>query len=138
MHITGVCENLERCRRCSLISVGPVAQLRPIMSTPSGSSAVSAAPISLPMSIVPVVSTVTSTKIGRRMPVSTIACLQPLTAALVCRMSCEVSMSSASQPPRMSPRAWRANVALRWAYVVCPRLGSFVPGPMEPSTQRTR
>ena len=57
-----------RCRRCSLISVGPVAQLRPIASTPSGSIAVSAAPISDPMSMVPVVSTVTWTKIGSRMP----------------------------------------------------------------------
>ena len=48
-----------RWRRCSLISAGPVAQLRPIRSMPSGSSAVSAAPISEPSSIVPVVSTVT-------------------------------------------------------------------------------
>ena len=115
MHITGMCANFERWRRCSLISAGPVAQLRPIMSMPSGSRVVSAAAISLPMSIVPVVSTVTSTKIGSRMPVSTIACLQPLTAALVCSRSCEVSTSSASEPPRMRPRACSANVAFRWA-----------------------
>ncbi len=42
MHITGMWANLERCRRCSLIRSGPVAQLRPIMSMPSGSSVVSA------------------------------------------------------------------------------------------------
>jgi hypothetical protein len=36
-----------------------VAQFSPITSMPSGSSAVSAAPISEPISIVPVVSTVT-------------------------------------------------------------------------------
>src|SRR5665647_1092216 len=37
MHMTGTCEYLERWRRCSLISVGPVAQLSPIASMPSGS-----------------------------------------------------------------------------------------------------
>ena len=38
---------------------GPVAQLSPMKSMPSGSRAVSAAPISVPSSMVPVVSTVT-------------------------------------------------------------------------------
>ncbi len=61
-----------RWRRCSLISAGPVAQFRPIMSMPSGSSAVSAAPISEPTSIVPVVSTVTCTRIGRSAPAAAI------------------------------------------------------------------
>ena len=56
---TGMRAWRDRWRRCSLISAGPVAQFRPIMSMPSGSTAVSAAPISLPSSIVPVVSTVT-------------------------------------------------------------------------------
>ena len=65
---TGSVRCLDRCRRCSLISAGPVAQLRPIMSIPSGSSAVSAAPISLPSSMVPVVSTVTWVMIGIRRP----------------------------------------------------------------------
>ena len=41
------------------ISTGPVAQFRPMMSTSNGSSAVSAAPISVPSSIVPVASRVT-------------------------------------------------------------------------------
>ena len=107
--------NFERWRRCSLISAGPVAQFRPIMSMPSGSSVVSAAAISLPISMVPVVSTVTSTKIGSRMPVSAIACLHPLTAALVCSRSCEVSTRSASAPPWMRPSACSAKVCLRWA-----------------------
>ena len=138
MHATGTAECFDRCRRCSLISAGPVAQFNPIASTPSGSSAVSAAPISLPMSIVPVVSTVTSTKIGRRMPRLTIACLHPLTAALVWSRSCEVSTRNASAPPSIRPSACSANVCFRWSYVVWPRLGSFVPGPIEPRTQRTR
>ena len=47
---------------------GPVAQFSPIRSMPSGSSAVSAAPISEPSSMVPVVSTVTCTMIGRSRP----------------------------------------------------------------------
>ena len=66
-------------------------------------------------SFVPVVSTVTCTMIGMRMPVCTIASLQPLTADLACSRSCDVSMSSASAPPRMRPRAWSANVDLRCA-----------------------
>ncbi len=74
-------------RRCSLISAGPVAQLRPITSTPSGSSAVSAAPISEPSSIVPVVSTVTWAKIGSATPASARARLAPTMAALACSRS---------------------------------------------------
>ena len=52
-------EFFDRYRKCSDISVGPVAQLRPIKSISRGSSAFKAAPISDPKSIVPVVSTVT-------------------------------------------------------------------------------
>ena len=52
-------EFLESARKCSLISAGPVAQLRPIKSTRRGANALSAAPISDPRSMVPVVSTVT-------------------------------------------------------------------------------
>ena len=50
---------LLRYLRCSDISAGPVAQFKPMMSIPIGSSALSAAPISEPINIVPVVSTVT-------------------------------------------------------------------------------
>ena len=55
---------LESVRRCSLISAGPVEQFSPMRSTPSASSAVSAAPISEPSSIVPVVSTATCATTG--------------------------------------------------------------------------
>ena len=55
----GIGECPARWRRCSLISPGPVAQFSPIMSMPSGSRAVSAAAISVPSSIAPVVSMVT-------------------------------------------------------------------------------
>ncbi len=54
----------ERWRRCSPISVGPVAQLRPMTSGCRGSMAASAAPISVPGSIRPVSSMVTWTWSG--------------------------------------------------------------------------
>ena len=75
---------------------------------PSGSSAVSAAPISEPSSIVPVVSTVTCTITGRSRPAWRSARLAPRAAALVCSRSCEVSISTASMPPASIPStcAW--------------------------------
>ena len=78
---TGSLEWRDRYRRCSLISAGPVAQFSPMTSTPSGSIAVSAAPISLPSSIVPVVSTVTWVMIGMCRPARAIARRAPSTAA---------------------------------------------------------
>ena len=101
---SGIRACLASVRRCSLISAGPVAQLSPMRSTPSGSSAVSAAPISLPSSIVPVVSTVTWATIGMRRPSARIASWSPSTAALACRRSWHVSTTSASLPPAISPR----------------------------------
>ena len=74
------------------------------MSMPSGSSAVSAAPISEPMSMVPVVSTVTWTMIGMRLPSCRMASLTPLTAARVCSRSWQVSMRKQSAPPSSMPR----------------------------------
>ncbi len=71
----------------------------------SGSSAVSAAPISEPSSMVPVVSTVTWAITGSCRPAAAIARLQPITAALVCSRSCEVSTSSTSAPPAIRPAA---------------------------------
>ena len=68
----------ERWRRASLISTGPVAQLRPTTSTCMASSTVSAAPISVPGSMRPVSSIVTwhcsgtlrsSATMARRAPV---------------------------------------------------------------------
>ena len=54
----------ERWRSASLISTGPVAQLRPTTSTCMASSTVSAAPISVPGSMRPVSSIVTWTCSG--------------------------------------------------------------------------
>ena len=101
MQATPTCALRERWRRCSLISAGPVAQLRPITSTPSGSSAVRAAPISEPISIVPVVSTVTLTRIGNFTPASAMARFAPTMAALDWSRSWHVSTWKASTPPRI-------------------------------------
>ena len=70
---------------------------------PSGSRAVSAAPISEPSSMVPVVSTVTCTMIGTWMPDAVIARLAPRTADLVCSRSWQVSIITASMPPSSMP-----------------------------------
>ena len=63
----------ERWRRCSVISAGPVAQFMPITSGRIASSAVSAAPISEPTSMRPVVSTVTCSMIGTVRPSAAMA-----------------------------------------------------------------
>ncbi len=102
---TGSRACLDRCRRCSLISSGPVAQFSPIRSMPSGSSAVRAAPISLPSSIVPVVSTVTWVTIGMRRPDRSIARRLPTIAAFACSRSWQVSTRMASAPPSSMPSA---------------------------------
>ena len=89
---TGMLACWDRYRRCSTISAGPVAQLSPIMSMPRGSNAVSAAPMSEPSSMVPVVSMVTWEMIGRRLPAADIPSWQPRTAALTWRRSWLVSI----------------------------------------------
>ena len=66
---------------------GPVAQFSPIPSKSNGASAVSAAPISLPTSICPVVSSVTVQKIGSAIPSSRQASLQAMIAAFPCSKS---------------------------------------------------
>ncbi len=106
MQPTPIRANRLRWRRCSLISAGPVAQLRPITSMPSGSRATSAAPISEPSSIVPVVSTVTCAMIGRSASRAARARLQPTMAALACSRSWQVSTWKASTPPRIIAAAW--------------------------------
>ncbi len=68
-----------------------MAQFSPIMSMPSGSRAVSAAPMSDPRSMVPVVSIVTWQMIGSRRPAAAIPSWQPMTAALTCSRSWLVS-----------------------------------------------
>ena len=57
------------------------------MSMPSGSRAVSAAPISLPSSIMPVVSIVTCTMISAPGATSAAARLAPMMAAFACSRS---------------------------------------------------
>ena len=76
------------------------------MSMPSGSMAASAAPISVPGSIVPVSSMVTWAWIGTWRPSATMARLQPATAALRPSRSNWVSMRNRSTPPSSRPRAW--------------------------------
>ena len=71
---------------------------------PSGSSAVSAAPISLPSSMVPVVSTVTWQNSGASEPAAVSARRAPITAALACSRSWAVSTSTACTPPASMPR----------------------------------
>ena len=64
-----------------------------------------------PTSRVPVVSTVTCTKIGVSVPASARASLAPFTAALICKVSWHVSIRIASTPPAISPRHWAASAA---------------------------
>ncbi len=77
-----------------------MAQFSPIMSMPSGSRAVSAAAISLPSSIAPVVSMVTWAMTSASAASRVIARLAPMMAALAWSRSWQVSMISASAPPR--------------------------------------
>ncbi len=81
------------------------------MSMPSGSSAVSAAPISEPSSMVPVVSKAIDTSSGTWTPVASMARRAPTTAALVCSRSWVVSTIRASAPPpsRPSALAWKPS-----------------------------
>ena len=72
----------DRWRRCSVISRGPVAQLRPMTSGRRASSEVRAAPISVPTSIRPVVSIVTWTISGRSLLALAMARRQAMIAAL--------------------------------------------------------
>ncbi len=75
---------------------------------PSGSSATSAAPTSLPSSMVLMsFSMVTETISAAVRPSADIAAWQAASAALACSRSNTVSTSSASAPPASRPRAWR-------------------------------
>ena len=125
-----------RWRRCSPISAGPVAQFRPMASMPSGCRAVRAAPISEPSSMVPVVSTVTLTRIGMRRCRSAMAAWLPSTAALACSRSWLVSIRTASTPPSSIPSTCWVYASRSVANGAWPNVGSFVPGPTEPRTYR--
>ena len=76
----------------------------------------------------PVVSTVTWQISGTVRPVSAIARLAPITAALVCSRSWQVSTISASAPPAISPAALLWYASRSAAYGMWPRVGSLVPG----------
>ena len=104
MQVTAIRALRDRWRRCSLISVGPVAQFRPIASMPSGSSAVSAAPISRAEEhgAGGLDGDLDHDRAATRPPRPARA-WQPTTAALACRRSCEVSMRNASAPPVDQP-----------------------------------
>ena len=80
-------EDLLKVLRCSLISAGPVAQFMPMRSTSKAASELSAAPISEPSNIVPVVSTVTWAINTMSRSHFSRAARAPLTAALACRRS---------------------------------------------------
>lgn len=88
--------------------------------------------------MVPVVSTVTLTRTGRSTPASFAARLAPITAAFACSRSWQVSIWTASMPPRSMPATCRWYASRTAANVTWPSVGSFVPGPTEPSTNRGR
>ena len=124
--------------RCSAISCGPVAQLRPMIGTSSAATIAAAAAMSVPTSRVPVVSTVTWTISGSDTPASRIACRAPLTAALACSGSWQVSHKITSAPPAIRPAAWTANACSSVPYAMWPSEGRRVPGPIAPITKRLR
>ena len=94
-----------RKRTASRMSSGPVEQLRPMTSTSSASSVVSAALMSVPSSILPPFgSRETEAWIGTARPTALNASRAPKTAALTSRMSCAVSMMIRSTPPSTRPR----------------------------------
>ncbi len=105
----------ERCRRASLISTGPVAQLSPTTSTCMASSTVNAALISVPGSIRPVSSIVTCACNGTMRSRATMARRAPLMAAFTDNMSNCVSMSSRSTPPSSRPSACSSKASRKSA-----------------------
>ena len=104
-HEIGMVALADRCRRCSCISDGPVAQLSPKTSGRRAPSAVRAAPISEPSSMVPVCSIVTWSWSGTWRPTAAMARRAPMTAALAASRSKWVSVMSRSTPPSSRPRA---------------------------------
>ena len=103
--VTGIGVCPVRCRSGSNISAGPVAQFSPIKSTSIACSAQSAAPISVPGSMVPVSSMVTCTWMGSGRPADFIARRAPLIAAFAWSRSNTVSTRMRSTPPSMSADA---------------------------------
>ena len=107
-----------------------------MMSTSNGSSAVSAAPISVPSSMVPDSCSVTCTVTGNRLPAFRMASRTPIVAILACSKSCAVSISSTSTPPSIRAAACSSYAATIASKPMCPSDGSFVVGPIDPATNR--
>ena len=124
----------DRWRRCSCISAGPVAQLRPKTSGLRAPRLVSAAAISVPSSMVPVCSIVTCSWMGTWWPSAAMARRAPMTAAFAASRSKWVSQMSRSTPPSMRPRAITSYASRSSAKGICPSDGDLVPGPIEPAT----
>ncbi len=143
MQWTGIGACSPRKRIASRMSPGPVEQFRPMTSTRSASSVVSAASTSVPSSIVPLAgSSETETWIGTVRPAAAIARRAPKIAAFASRMSCTVSMISRSTPPSSSAPACSAKTSVSAAGVIAPSVGSSEAGsrpvgPMQPATKRS-
>ncbi len=88
--------------------------------------------------MVPVVSTVTWTSSGRSAPVAARARRAPITEDLVWSRSWVVSTRMASAPPAIRPSTFFWYASRSAGYGAWPSVGSLVPGPTEPSTQRGR
>ena len=89
-----------------------------------------------PKSIVPVVSIVTETMIGRRSLAFKNAHSIPCKAALICRTSWQVSTIKRSTSPANSPSACSWKESRIVSNAMCPSVGNFVVGPMDPATKR--
>ena len=123
---------------CSAISRGPVAQFIPSAASGNADSAAMTAGISVPTSIVPVVSIVTCAMSGTLRPSSCIASSIAWIAILHWRMSWQVSTRIRSAPPSRRPRPCSWYDASRTFGSTWPSVGSFVPGPADPTTNRGR
>ena len=121
---------------CSFICSGPVAQLSPRMSIGNGSRIDTTAAMSVPTSIVPVVSMVTDTISARRSPEASNASSMPCSAALICSTSWQVSTMNRSTSPAINPSACSRKESRIVSKSMCPRVGSLVVGPMDPATKR--
>ena len=129
----------ERWRSASLISTGPVAQLRPTTSTCMASSTVRAAPISVPGSMRPVSSMVTWACSGTKRPRAAMARRAPLMAALTESMSncvsieeqVDAALEQARAPAPRRRRGTRRRGSARAS-------GTWCPAPSSPATQRGR
>ena len=125
----------------SRIRSGPVEQFSPMTSMGSASRMASTPLMSVPSSMRPVVSSVTWAWMGTTMPVCSQASSSPRMAAFTSRISCEVSISSRSTPPRSKALACSQKSVFNSAKLMLESSGSFIEGnfpdgPMEPATKR--